>query len=88
MGTTVTTNVSNALNVDVVEDYTTNGINIVGSYTEGKIAYLNKLTKEKEQLAASTLRLNAQIIANNATTVENTARDTEIDSIITVVGAL
>ena len=88
MGTTVTLNASNASKVDVVEDYTKNEVNMVCSYTSLKLGYTNKLTKEKEQLAASTSRLNIQTTSNNANIIINNARSSEIDDILSVVNNL
>jgi len=87
MGTTVTLNVDPSY-VDVVEDYLVSGVQTVTSYTQLESTYLEKLTKESEQLVIASTSMNQQITDNTADVVICNARSTEIDDIIDDVNAL
>jgi hypothetical protein len=88
MSTTVTTNITDPLSVDVVEDYMNDDINTVRSFTELKTTYVSRLGIEELQLTATSVHLTNQVNTDSANISKNTARLTEINSILTDVNNL
>lgn len=87
MGTTVTLN-ADPLYVDVEEDYTRAGTQVVTTYTMLKTAYTNKLDVEKQQMTSTVTRLNQNNTDNTNNVNTYNTRSTEIDDILTVVAGL
>lgn len=80
MGTIVTQPVD-PLSVDIEETKVDGIYTIVTSYTSLKTAYIAKLNKEKDWLSESVTSMNTDI-------TNCTARETEVDTIITAVNNL
>jgi len=87
VGTAVTLN-TDPTKVDIVEDYTNQACNTVHSYTMLKTDYINKLTKEQEQLTSSIASLNQLVTDNTANVTTYTTRSSEITGIINDVNSL
>ena len=88
MGTTVTTNITDPLSVDVIENYSSDDINTVRSFTELKTTYVSRLGVEDLQLTAASVHLTNQMNANSANILKNTTRLAEIGDLITDINNL